>query len=93
MTPQLYTLSKQFQRFLAKHHAVLFFSFIGLIIAAAIYLMYQVVQTTFSPLAVASSTISGFDQTTIDKIKNLHNSTNNNVTIQLPSPRPNPFTE
>ena len=92
MTLQFYALRKQAGQFLAKHHVVLFLSLIGLILAIAIYMMYQVVQTTFAPPVVTSSTIVGFDQKTIDQIKDLHDSSSD-TTIQLPSPRPNPFAE
>lgn len=93
MTPELFAIGRQIQGFLKKHHAVLYLSFVGLFLAASIYYMYQVIQTTFTPPAVTSSTISDFNQKTIDKIKSLQDSGSGAASVQLPSPRPNPFAE
>jgi len=93
MTPQLYSIGQQVQKFFVKHHSVVFIAFISLFTAISIYVAYQVVQTVFEPTAPPTSTINGFDQKTIEKIKTLNDSNSGSVSIQLPSPRPNPFAE
>ncbi len=93
MTPQLYSASRQVFRFIAKHHSVLFLSFVGLFMAVSIYIMYQVTDSTFAAPTNTTSTIPGFDQKTIDQIKKLNGNNNGNVTVQLPASRPNPFAE
>ncbi|MDB5183612.1 MAG: hypothetical protein JWO07_293 [Candidatus Saccharibacteria bacterium] len=93
MSPELYVAGKRILGFLGKYHAVIFLSLVGLVLAAGIYVMYLVIQTTFETPIVTTSTISDFDQKTIDSIKNLHDSTNSTVTVDLPSPRSNPFAE
>lgn len=93
MTPQLFSFVNSVRRFFGRHHPVVFISVISLLMAIAIFLLYQVFASTNSPQPENSSTISDFDQKTIDKIKTLHDSSSADTTITLPSPRSNPFVE
>jgi hypothetical protein len=90
MTPQLYQLVGSARVFFGRHHPVIFFAILGLSLAAAVFTLYQVLPATSSGV---TSTITGFDEATVQKIKQLHDSGTTNTTITLPSPRPNPFVE
>jgi hypothetical protein len=92
MTPQLYRFVDSTRVFFGRHHPVIFFAALGLGLAAAVFALYQVLMITATP-PVATGTITGFDEKTVQKIKQLHDSSNTNTTITLPSPRPNPFVE
>jgi hypothetical protein len=92
MTPELYALSNQLTASLKKHHVVLFISCLGIMLSVAIYLMYQTTQSTFVLPNATSSSITDFDQKTIQKIKDLHDSSTS-PTVMLPASRPNPFSE
>ncbi len=82
------------QQFLAKHHAVLFICFIAILLSIAIYALYDISrQAEASSDSLTASTIAKFDQATIDKIKNLHSSTDTSQPLVFPSTRFNPFTE
>lgn len=82
------------QSFIAKHHAVLFISFIAIILSIAVFSLTTVMQKAEAPDdSVASSSTSSFDQPTIDKIKKLHDSSDVSNDIVFPSPRLNPFVE
>jgi hypothetical protein len=93
MTVELYRLQKQLLAFLGRYHAVMFIASVSLILAYATFLLYQVVQTTSVQPDITKSSIAGFNQKTIDKIKNLHDSSATSSTVTLPSPRSNPFSE
>jgi len=82
------------QQFLAKHHAVLFICLITLLLSIAIYSLYDVSrQAEVPPDSQATSTIVKFDQATINKIKNLHSSTDTSEPLDFPKTRYNPFVE
>jgi hypothetical protein len=93
MNADFYLVSKKITVFIRKHHAVIFITPLCIFLSIAIYFLYLVIQTTLTPSIAPASTIGSFDQKTIDKIKNLHDSTNSPTTVALPSPRPNPFVE
>jgi hypothetical protein len=93
MNLQLYSLGKQINGFISKHHPVLFIAFVGLLLAGAIYYMYQVLILTNDSEIATTSVVSHFDQQTIDEIKALRDTTSGNETVTLPSPRSNPFAE
>jgi predicted PurR-regulated permease PerM len=82
---------KPLTQFLAKHHAVLFISFIMLLLALAVYFLY--VTSMVKQTETTTSTIGQFDQATIDKIKRLHDSSDASNKLVFPSPRSNPFVE
>jgi cell division protein FtsL len=79
------------RRFFTKHHAVIFISFITLLLAIAIYTLYM--SSTAQPVDNPTSTIGQFDQATIDKIKELHDSSDATSELAFPESRSNPFTE
>lgn len=79
------------KQFFTKHHAVLFISLITLLLSLAVYLLYMA--TLAKPAEAPVSTITRFDQATVDRIKNLHDSSDSSNKLVFPSPRANPFTE
>lgn len=79
------------RQFFSKHNAVLFISFILLLLALAVYVLYITSQTT--PEEAPTPTIGKFDEATVSKIKELHNSSDASNSITFPTPRSNPFTE
>lgn len=79
------------RQFFSKHNAVLFISFILLLLALAVYVLYTTSQT--APDEAPTPTIGKFDEATIGKIKELHNSSDSSNLITFPTPRSNPFTE
>lgn len=82
------------QQFFAKHHAVLFICLIAILLSIAIYALYDVSrQSEASSDSLTTSTIAKFDQATIDKIKNLHSSTDTSQPLVFPNTRFNPFVE
>jgi hypothetical protein len=94
MTPQVYLFVTSAKRFFKHHHPVIFISFIGILLAAAVAMLYWVLVIGFSNEGTNVTNIGSFDQKTVDKIKNLHNSSDpNGSPLVLPSPRSNPFVE
>lgn len=81
------------RRFFAKHHAVIFVSISALLLALAIFMLYTVLTTATSDTTTQTSSLGGFDQQTIDKIKKLHDSSDSSDTLVFPSSHPNPFAE
>ncbi len=82
------------RRFFAKHHAVVFVSISTLLLALAIFMLYNVLTTaTSDSTTTQTSSLGGFDQQTIDKIKKLHDSSDSSDTLVFPSSHPNPFAE
>ncbi|MDB5176671.1 MAG: hypothetical protein JWN75_339 [Candidatus Saccharibacteria bacterium] len=92
MTPQLFTLVSSIRSLFAKHHPVIFITIITLLLAAAVFSLYQILDITSQP-ATATSTVTTFDKVTVDKIKKLHDSSDSTETLVFPKPRTNPFTE
>lgn len=81
------------RRFFEKHHTVLFISFIAILLMLCIYFLYSTVIQNPMTSEETTSTISQFDQKTIEKIKNLHDSSDASQTLQYPTGRINPFVE
>lgn len=93
MTQQLYAALAAIRTFLGRHHPVLFISTLCLLLAIAVFSLYEVLTLTASDPIKATSTVSGFDEKTVQKIKGLHDSTDTDDSVNLPSSRPNPFVE
>lgn len=94
MSPQLYMFLNSVKKFVKHHHPVVFISVVCLLLGLAIMLLYMVLTITFSDEGTQDTTIKPFDQKTIDKIKELHVSSDSNApTLKLPSTRYNPFVE
>lgn len=94
MTPQFYLYINGFKKFVGRHHPVIFIASMGLALAACVGLLYWVLVLTSVDDSTTTSTITSFDQETIERIKNLNISTNSaGATLTLPSPRSNPFVE
>ncbi len=93
MTIDLYVINKKIIAFFSRFHLVTFVLIASLLFVVAITLLVAVVESATATPTNASSTISGFDQKTIDKIKSLRDSSGGNAQLQLPSPRSNPFSE
>ncbi len=94
MSPQIYMLWDSFKTFLRHHHPIIFIMLIGLLLGTAILLLYWVLTITFTQSGTNQSTISEFDKKTVEKIKNLHiSSDTTNTELVFPTPRSNPFVE
>lgn len=93
MTPQIYSMTNSFRRFFEQHHPVIFISVLSLLLAAAIFALYQVLTLSTDTVTPTTSTISSFDKKTVEKIKQLHLSSDPSSNLTFPSPRSNPFVE
>lgn len=93
MNDQLKTAFEPIGNLFAKHHSVIFAAVVILMLAIAVYALYDVTSQATAPVSDSGSTISDFDKKTIDKIKNLHDSSNVTDSLVFPSPRANPFSE
>ena len=94
MTPQLYTTLMSFKAFFKRHHPIIFISLVGLLLAGAVFTLYQVLALSSVDASSTTSTIGNFDKKTVDMIKNLQISSDKNTSdLVFPSPRPNPFVE
>lgn len=94
MTPQLYTLRASAREFLMRHHLIIFIILILLLLIAAATSLHLI--TTMSATTTAPGTgdvITGFDQKTVDQIKNLYDNAEGANKLVFPSPRSNPFVE
>ncbi len=80
--------------FFSRYHATMFFTFISLLLSAAILNLYLTTQTTNPNSSVVGDTISAdFDQKTANKIKELRDSNESPQELVIPKPRGNPFVE
>ncbi len=93
MTLEFYAINKKIIAFFSRYHMVTFILLSCLLLVVAVYLLFAVIESTNASPTNASSTITGFDQKTIDKIKDLRDSNSGTAQLQLPSPRSNPFSE
>lgn len=93
MSPQITASLQPVQKFLSKHHSIIFISALCLGLAVAIYSLYDALNVTTSTSTNSTSTIGSFDQQTIEKIKNLQDSNDAADTVVFPTPRSNPFIE
>ncbi len=93
MNDQLTSFFAPVSGFFAKHHSVVFASALVLLLAVSIYALYDVTTKATAPVSNSGSTISDFDRKTIDKIKNLHDSSDVSDTLVFPAPRSSPFSE
>lgn len=89
----LSTFLDPLKRVISKQHLFLFIVISCILASVAIYSLYQVLTIANTPTQPPVSTIEGFDQKTIDQIKNLRDSTNATDNVVFPSPRQNPFVE
>ena len=93
MTIDFYIINKKIVAFFSRFHMVTFALVASILFILAIVLLATVVESATATPTDVSSTISGFDEKTIDKINNLRDSSGGNAQLQLPSPRSNPFSE
>jgi hypothetical protein len=94
MSPQLYLMIANFRGFIKRHHAIVYISLLSFVVAFSIVALFQALTAAFEKPINTESSIQGFDQKTVDRIKNLHNSADSSTsTLVLPSPRANPFSE
>lgn len=93
MTIESFALSKKISAFFTKYHAAIFALFTCLLLGVATYLLYAIINSTNITPTDATSTITGFDQQTADKIKNLRDSKSGTAQLELPSSRQSPFSE
>lgn len=93
MTPQLYALRASARTFLMRHHPMIFTISILLLLITAIFSLYLITTMSPSTTTLSDSTVTGFNQKTVDQIKNLHDSAESADKLVFPSPRSNPFVE
>jgi len=84
---------KPLQDFIAKHHPVLFITITTLLLATAIFVLYDSTTATLNQTRETTNSIGAFDKKTIEKIKNLQSSNDTKSTLVFPTSRYNPFTE
>ncbi len=85
---------KQIKKTISKHHSFIFIIVACLGLAAVIYSLYDVMNMADTNSVSTTSSISGFDQATIEKIKTLHVSSDTSGSkVNLPCPRQAIFTE
>lgn len=93
MNDQLKSAFGPINSIFAKHHSTIFACALFLMLAIAVYALYDVTNTANAPVSNSDSTISDFDRETINKIKELSDSSTLSNTLEFPSPRSSPFTE
>lgn len=94
MSPQLYSLTQGLQNFMKRHHPVVVITLICILLGAAIYMLVLVQLEGLNSSQPPASTITGFDKTTVEKIKSLQESEEQDTKeLKFPSPRSNPFSE
>lgn len=92
MTPQLYALRATARTFLLRYHASLFIVSIFILLIVAASSLY-LITTTSTTTTAADNIVTGFNQKTVDQIRNLRDSTDSPDKLVFPSPRSNPFVE
>lgn len=81
-------LIRSYSQFMHRYHVVIFTIVIIGGLSAATYFMYK----ASTPGSTAgTNTVTGFDQPTIDRIKNLRSSSDSQEQLVLPPGRTNPF--
>lgn len=94
MSPEIHIVWQRVRTFVQRHHPVMFISTVGILLALAVYSLYDVLTITFFDPSTAQSSIKPFDKKTVDKIKKLHiSSDTTSDSLTFPSPRFNPFVE
>lgn len=94
MQLELYAINKKLSELLGRYHMILFILLASISLIVAIFLLYQSVNAASDTSSeIDNSALTSFDQKTIDKIKDLQDSSNGNAELQLPTPRANPFFE
>lgn len=93
MNNQLAPILNPLKKIISDHHAFIFIVMTCLLLALAIYSLYDVLTLSTSTTTNVTSTIGNFDQKTIEKIKSLHDSNDAPSTLVFPKPRSNPFVE
>lgn len=93
-TGDLTSILLPLKHFMSKHHFVVFITVGGLLLALAVYALYDVLVNAGQMVTdTPTSSTTQFDQKTIDRIKNLHDSNDRSDSLTFPSPRANPFVE
>ena len=86
----LQQLTNGINHFLHRYHILIFTFFVLGGLSIATFMLYQV---TSSAQSTTSTTPSGFDKTTIDRIGKLRSANDTPTPIELPAGRTNPFQE
>lgn len=79
---------RSYSNFMHRYHVVIFTIVIIGGLSVATYLMYN---ATTPDSSTTNTTTSGFDQVTIDRIKNLHSADDTQEPLRMPAGRTNPF--
>lgn len=78
---------------IGKYHFGIFFTIAGILLAYAVYLLYATFMLTAKSPTIEPSTLGQFDKDTVQKIKELHDSTNADTKVTFPANRTSPFVE
>ena len=94
MTIELYVINKKLIAFFSRYHMVTFAFLACIFLAIVVYLLFMIIDSTTVAPTDASSTITGFDQQTVDKIKELRDSNSGSAEFHIPpGSRQSPFSE
>jgi len=86
----LQQLTRSLARFLHRYHVLIFTIFVLGGLSVATFMLYRATTAAQSP---SSTTPSGFDKKTIDRISKLRSANDTPAPIDLPAGRTNPFQE
>lgn len=84
---------KSLQKVFAKHSSFVFILFLLAIVGASIFSLFQIYDSNLASIEPQPSTIADFDQETIDRIKELRDSSDAPKELEFPKSRSNPFTD
>ena len=95
MNASVSSITQPITQFFEKYHPTIFFTVIGILLAAGILMLFMASSINDSdPSLVKDQAISSnYDKDTAEKIKNLHQRDDNLSEITLPTTRQSPFVE
>ena len=95
MNTSLSSIGQPITQFFDKYHPTIFFSVIGILLAAAIFILFTSSSIDQNATPTGSQAISSsYDKQTAEKVEKLQQSSDQETAgITLPSPRQSPFVE
>lgn len=98
MNASVSSLFNPLKSFIDRYHPTIFFTMIGLLLAAGIFMLYQILQIPGTAdgseaTPTVSSQFSRQEKDTIKQIQQLRESSESGTTLTFPTPRSNPFIE
>lgn len=89
----LKTLATGMSSIFKRHHVVLFVLTVVVGVSVAMFLLYNLINTTTDKEVIATTSSAIFDEETIEKINKLAPSDSTHQELALPDGRINPFVE